>query len=84
MEGSQAAISGSVTIGNKCFMQSGCSINGEVGKITIGSFNIFEENVQIVNQTGIDINLLFIIEEEIVIGDYNHFKEGCIINASSV
>lgn len=58
MESSQAVIIGSVTIGENNYMQSGCILNGEMGKIIIGSHNIFEENVQIVNQTGIVIKLM--------------------------
>lgn len=69
-------IEGNVLIGDGCYIQSGCRISGISGKVIIGKNNIFEENVLIQNQNENG--------DDMIIGNFNHFKEGCVVSCKKV
>ncbi|GAA5878797.1 hypothetical protein JCM16303_007186 [Sporobolomyces ruberrimus] len=65
---------GEITIGSGSVLQPRCTILALSGPIIIGSNNIIEENVVIVNR----------LKQPLVIGDYNLFQVGCRIESPKI
>ncbi|GAA5840644.1 hypothetical protein JCM5353_000259 [Sporobolomyces roseus] len=65
---------GEITIGSGTVLQPRCTILAMSGPIILGSNNIVEENVVIVNR----------LKQPMVIGDNNLFEVGCRIESPSI
>lgn len=74
-----------INFGNGCIIHPKAKIIADEGcNITFGEYNIIEENVQIKAVTKFSSVLNSKSPVNIYIGNYNHFKIGCILENTSL